>query len=112
MALVTGDILFALIRLALDLRSQRLIGIAHNELGQRRGEAILLVYFGHHFINRARHRHSRIQVHGLVEDREILAVKKYAANIVFAVRLGYELVWSRNGYFKLRVLGNISTLDQ
>src|SRR5271167_1243603 len=112
MTLDAADSLFALVSLAFDSRTQRPIGIVENELGQRRCESVLFVDLRHHFINRARYRHSGVQVHRLVVDRKILTIKKELASIVLTVRLRQKFAGSRDCDFYLRVLGDVSSLDQ
>src|ERR1035438_6705323 len=96
MTLDAADSLFALVSLAFASRTQRPIGIAENELGQRRCESVLFVDFRHHFINRARYRHSGVQLHRLVVDRKILTVKNELANIFLTFRLRQKLTGSRD----------------
>src|SRR5271165_4279528 len=112
MTLDAIDSLFALVSLAFDSRMQRPIGIAENEFGHRRCESVLFVDLRHHFINRARYRHGGVQLHRLVVDRKILTVKNELANIVLTVRLRQKLAGSRDRDFYLRVLGNVSSLNQ
>src|SRR5450432_2777226 len=112
MTLDTPDSLFTLVSLAFDSRTKRPIGIAENELGQRRCESVLFVDLRHHFINRARHRHSGVQLHRLVVDRKILTIKNELANIVLTFRPHQKLSGSRDRDFYLRVLRDVPSLDQ
>src|SRR5688572_12215063 len=96
MALIAGYTLLTFVRPGLDLPAQRSVGIAENELGQRRCEPINLIDFCHRFINRSDHGHSGIELHGLVVNRKTLAVKEDLTSVVCAVRLSVKLAWSRD----------------
>src|SRR5687767_14327297 len=96
MALNAGYTLLTFVRPGLDLLAQCSVGIAENELGQRRCESVRFIDLCHGFIYSSGHLCRGIELHGLVVNRKTLAVKENLTSVVCAVRLSVKLAWSRD----------------